>query len=68
MNKLQRILNVLTGIAIVIYTIYSFVYWVNNPSLTSMEVFLETWPALIVLMIMGIVTVGYSVYKDMDVE
>lgn len=66
MNKIQRALNVLAGIAIVVYAIYSFVYWFNNPSLSEMEVLIETWPALVAVILITIVIVGYSVYKDND--
>lgn len=68
MNKPQLVLNTLLGIALVFYSLYSFVYWFNNPSLSEMEVLIETWPVLVAVILIAIVAVGYSVYKDKDNE
>jgi len=43
MNKYVKILSILFYASIVMYAVTCFVYWLLNPELSQMEIFIKFW-------------------------
>lgn len=53
---MKKILTVIMIAPIIIYIIGSFTYWVANPELSEMQIFIKMLPVFIPAVVIGIIT------------
>lgn len=65
-KHIQYLLNTIAYTALLVYSLWTFIIWLYNPSLTQIQLFLNTWQGLTLMIALALPAIAYRAVRTKD--